>query len=289
MSYSITEITAIVSVTLSAIYYTFSFLKGRTLIWKRGKKEWTSSFNILSDGINQFYLQFSPPITYGSRKASRSYIYSTLSLIGIPIIVYLHFEIHLNAATLLILGLILATIETYITFLFAEFYVAGRASALVAKLESKSSIGGIKEAGDLGDRQGIYSTLIILVFLLFNLYLTSYTYYFFNVYFEVLYTVMLLLSASYALFFTSFMINKTRMELEFLLSRKYFQSYEKKVILELYLHIDSVQNIKSEGTLLALGKSLYILRSDGMCQEIKFNNIRSVSAKEIIKQIGQIQ
>ena len=79
------------------------------------------------------------------------------------------------------------------------------------------------------------------------------------------------------------------MELEFLLSQKYFQSYEKQVILELDLHIDSVQNIKSEGTLLALGKSLYIQRSDGMCQEIKFNNIRSVSAKEIIKQIGQIQ
>jgi hypothetical protein len=283
VSYSITEITAIVSVTLSAIYYMLGFLKGRTLIWKRGKKEWTSSFKILSFGINQFYLKFNPPITYGSWKALRGNIYSTLSVIGITIIILLRTEIHLNEATLLILGSFSVTIETVITTSFAYLYVIGRASALVKKLESKPHIDTLKEAVDLGIRQGIYSTLIISVFLLLNFYLTLYTYYFFNVYFEVLYTVMLLFSASFALFFTSFVINKTRMELEFLLSRKYFQSYEKKVILELYLHIDSVQNIKSEGTLLALGKSLYILRSDGMCQEIKFNNIRSVSAKEIIK------
>lgn len=284
MSYPITEITAIVSVALSAIYYMLGFLKGRTQIWERGKKEWTSSFRFLSLGINQFYLQFSPPITYGSRRALRGYIYSIISLTGITIIVLFRSEIHLNESTLLILGLFSTSIETVVTILFVNFYVAGRASALAAKTESKPVDGRIKEAGDLGDRQGFYSTLIILVFLLINLYLISYAYYFFNLYFEVSYTVMMLLSAIYALLVTSLVISKTRMEIEFLLSQKYFQSYEKKVILELYLHIDSVQNIKSEGTLLALGKSLYILRSDGMYQEIEFNNIRSVSAKEIIKQ-----
>lgn len=280
MAYSVYQILTIISLIASAIYSILSILRIGINPRLKKKSDLINSLKILSTEVREFYEEFNPPMRIDNTKHMWVHYYTLVTFVLSTAIIFTSHKFSLS-----IPYIALAIIAEFIVLnTINDLYELPKVNSVLEAFSDTSSKKTcsqlIKEAYNgnwffirftVGK---IFAVLLINEFLVSNVNLPP------GSASEIYFYTLLFIATFYIVISEAYLYRNIYVELEFVASKKYFQTYNKEVTTELHIDITRNKTLSPIGKLIAIGKYLYILREGGFIQEVNFKTIRAVSIKE---------